>query len=84
MENVCEEKEQEELTLLRAEMLQSDKILVQLPPGQVAKYVWRNAIEAQGAVGQEGQQSEAAWKDIHSKLQTFGRSALFVCLQSRS
>ena len=68
-----------ELTLLHAQLLQSDKVLVKMAAGELAKFVCRSASEASDATAKEGQQSEAAWKDIHSSASNI-RKVRIICL----
>ena len=68
-----------ELTLLHAQLLQSDKVLVQMAAGELAKYVGRSASEAHDAIAQVDQQSEATWKDIHYSTSNI-RKVSIICL----
>lgn len=77
--NASEEAEKNEPTLLHAQLLQSDKVLVQMAAGELAKYVCRSASEAHDAIAQEGQQSEAAWTDIHYSASNI-RKVSIICL----
>lgn len=82
-EAASEEDEQEELKLIRTEVQQTDKMLIQLAAGELAKFVCRTASETQAAIAVEGQQSHAAWKDIHSTTSNIRKVRVF-CLHESS